>query len=78
MKTYPLFVGDDQGLRDADEVRKFVYTRQLREACGLSRAELGVQIGYSSEMIRAIEAGLRKPSVKLLKSLEFFFKEIAG
>lgn len=43
--------------------------RQLREATGLSMAQLADKAGLSRQMIHALESGVRKPSLETAKAL---------
>lgn len=45
----------------------------LREAKGLTRTELAFHLGMSSEMLRALEAGRRRPTLDVLRKTADFF-----
>ncbi|MCL5780435.1 MAG: helix-turn-helix transcriptional regulator [Firmicutes bacterium] len=43
--------------------------KQLREAAGLSQAELAAKVGVTQGFISHIEIGVRNPTLKLTKAL---------
>lgn len=69
MKIYPMFVGDEKGLRDytipplpvlQEDWLKHIESR--RRERGLSRGVLAEKVGVSSEYIRLLERGERSPA----------------
>ncbi len=65
--------GWDLGLDDESTALMKAVGRQIklwREAAGLTQAELGAELGYSLEMISAVERGRRLAQPVLLESAD--------
>ena len=52
--------------------------KELREAKGLSQAQLGKELELSQRAISHYEAGAREPDIKTIKKLCKFFDVTAG
>ena len=48
--------------------------RSLREACGLTQAQLGVALGVSRQSINSIEKGKYDPSLPLAIAIAHYFE----
>ena len=48
--------------------------RRLREACGLTQAQLGVALGVSRQSINSIEKGKYDPSLPLAIAIAHYFE----
>ena len=48
--------------------------RRLREACGLTQAQLGVALGVSRQSINSIEKGRYDPSLPLAIAIARYFE----
>jgi transcriptional regulator with XRE-family HTH domain len=69
LNIWAQFMTPKGAMQELDPVLFGSRFREVREGLGLSRAELALAAGYSSEQIRRVEAGLKLPGAQLLASL---------